>query len=106
MTISTMTRAPKGMIRRFYSINQKLDIVSEWEIGSSVCKAIARKYELQPGQLWRWKKIREDVMAKESSIKDHRYRQHFLSKNTIHQGQRPLTLTDELDRIKKLYDDL
>jgi hypothetical protein len=27
-------------------------------------------------------------------------------KKTIHQGWRRITLTDELDRIKKLYDDL
>jgi hypothetical protein len=41
-----------------------------------------------------------------NNIKDHTRRQYFLSKKTIHQGQRPLTLTDELDRIKTLYDDL
>jgi hypothetical protein len=102
-----MTRAPTGMIRRCYSIKQKLDIVSAWENGSSGgCKAIARKYELHPGQLRRWKKIREDMLAKAASLKDHTCRQYFLSKKTIHQGQRPLTLTDELDRIKILYDDL
>jgi hypothetical protein len=104
--IATMTRSPTGMIRRCYSIKQKLDIVSEWETGPSGCKAIARKYELQPGQLRRWKKIREYVMVKAASIKDHSCRQYFLSRKTIHQGQRPLTLTDELDWIKKLYDDL
>jgi hypothetical protein len=105
--ITTTTRAPTGMIRIFYSIKQKLDIVSEWETGSSGgCKAIARKYELQPGQLWRWKKSREDVLAKAASIKDHTCRQYFLSKKTIHQGRRPLTLTDELDHIKTLYNDL
>jgi transposase-like protein len=101
-----MTRAPVDMVRRCYSIKQKLDIVSEWETGPSCCKAIARKYELQPGQLWRWKKSRKDVMAKAASIKDHTGRQYFLSRKTIHQGRRPLTLTDELDQIKKLYDDL
>jgi hypothetical protein len=98
-----MMRAPTGMIRRCYSITQKLDIVFERETGSSGgCKAIARKYELQPGQLMGWKKSREDVLAKAASIKDHTCRQHFLSKKTIHQGRRPLTLTDERDRIKTL----
>jgi hypothetical protein len=102
-----MTRAPTGMIRRCYSIKQKLDIVSEWETGpSGGCKAIVRKYELRPGQLRRWKKSREDVLVKAASIKYHTCRQYFLSKKTIHQGRRPLTLTDELDRIKTLYDDL
>jgi transposase-like protein len=66
-----MKRAPPGMVRRCYTIKQKLDIVSEWETGPSGCKAIARKYELKPGQLLRWKKSREDVMAKAASIKDH-----------------------------------
>jgi DNA-binding response OmpR family regulator len=42
-------------------------------------------------------------MTKAASIKDHACRQYFLSKKTIHQGRRPLTLTNELDRIKKLY---
>jgi hypothetical protein len=46
------------------------------------------------------------VIAKAASIKDHKCRQHFLIKKTIHQGRRPLALTDELDQIKKLYDDL
>jgi transposase-like protein len=103
-----MIRAPVGMIRRCYSIKQKLDIVFEWETGSSGCKAIARKYELQPGQLRRWKKSREDVTgkAKAASIKDHTCRQYLLNKKKIHQGRRPLTLTDEIDHIKKLYDDL
>jgi hypothetical protein len=102
-----MTRAPTGMIRRCYSIKQKLVIVSEWETGSSGgCKAIARKYELHPGQLQRWKKSREDVLAKAASFKDHTCRQYFLSKKKIHQGWRPLTLTDELDQIKTLYDNL
>jgi transposase-like protein len=101
-----MARALTGMRRRCYSIKQKLDIVSEWETGSSGCKAIARKYELHPGQLRRWKKSREYVMAKAASIKDHTYIHHFLSKKIIHQGQRPLTLTNELDRINKLYDEL
>jgi hypothetical protein len=105
--IAMMTRAPTGMKCRCYSINQKLDIVSEWETGSSGgCKAIARKYELQPGQLRRWKKSREDVLAKAASIKDLTCRQYFLIKKKIHQGRRPLTLTDELDRIKTLYSDL
>jgi hypothetical protein len=45
-------------------------------------------------------------MVKASSIKEHKFRQHFLSNKTIHQERRPLTLTYELDRIKKLYDDL
>jgi DNA-binding response OmpR family regulator len=91
-------RSPTGMIRRCYSIKKKLDIVSEWETGSSGgCKAIARKYELQSGQLRRWKKRREYVLAKAEV---------FLSKKTIHQGRRPLTLTDELERIKTLYYDL
>jgi hypothetical protein len=90
--IVTMTRAP--------------DIVSEWDTGPSGCNAITRKYELQPGQLRRWKKSREDVMTKAAIIKDHTCRHYFLSRKNIHQGQRRLTLTDELDRIKKLYDDL
>jgi hypothetical protein len=45
-------------------------------------------------------------MAKAASIKDHTRRQYFLSKKKIHQERRPLTLTDELDGSKKLYDDL
>jgi hypothetical protein len=95
------------MICRCYSINQNLDIVSEWKTGSSGrCKAIARKYELQPGQLRRWKKSIEDVLTKAESIKDHTCRQYFLSKKTIHKGRQPLMLTDELDWIKTLYDDL
>jgi transposase-like protein len=69
--MGTMTRAPTGMIYRCYSINQKLDIVSECETGLSGCMAIARKYELQRGQLGWWKKSREDVMAKVASVKDH-----------------------------------
>jgi hypothetical protein len=101
-----MTGAPTGMIWRCYSITKNLDIVSEWETGSSGCKAIARKYELQPGQLRRWKKSREDVMVKAAIIKDHTCRQHFLIKKTIDQIRRPTTVIDELDRIKKLYDDL
>jgi hypothetical protein len=101
-----MMRSPTGMIHICYSINKKLDIVYEWDTGPSVCKAIARKYELQPGQLQRWKKSREDVMAEEASIKDHTFRQYFLSRNLIHQGRRPITLTEELDRIKQLYNDL
>jgi hypothetical protein len=102
-----MTRAHTCMIRICYSIKQKLDIVVEWETGSSGgFKAITRKYELQPGQLRMWKKSREDVMTKAVSIKDHTCRKYFLSKKTIHQGRRPLTLTDELDQIKTLYDDL
>jgi hypothetical protein len=84
MTIKTITRAPTGMIRRCYSIKQKLDIVSEWEAGSSGgCKAIARKYELQPGELRRWKKSREDVLANAAIIKDHTCTDYFLSKQKI-----------------------
>jgi hypothetical protein len=102
-----VTRALTGIIPRCYSIKQKLDIVSEWENGSSGgCKAIARKYELHPDQLRRWKKSREDVLAKAASIKDHTCRQYVMSKKTIHQGRQPLTLTDDIDRIKTLCDDL
>jgi hypothetical protein len=97
-------RAPKG--RRCYNIKQKLDIVSELDTGSRLCKAIARRYELQPGQLQRWQKIREDVTAKASITKDNTCSHHFLSKKPIHQGRKPHMSTDELDRIKKLYDDL
>jgi hypothetical protein len=61
---------------------------------------------MQPGQSPRWKKSGEYVMAKAANIEDHKCIQYFLSEKTIHQGRRPLTLTDELDRIKKLYDDL
>jgi hypothetical protein len=46
------------------------------------------------------------VLVKAASIKDHTCRQYFLSKKTIDQGRRPLTLTNELDRIKTLYNDL
>jgi hypothetical protein len=94
------------MIRRSYSIKQDLGIVSEWEIGSRECKAIVRRYELQPCQLWKWKKNREDVMAKASVTKDHTCRQYFLNKKTIHQGRKPCTSIEELDQIKKLHDDL
>jgi hypothetical protein len=61
---------------------------------------------VQPCQLRKWKNNKEDVMAKTASIKDHTYMQHFLSKKTIHQGRKLQTSAEELDRTKKLYDDL
>jgi SPX domain protein involved in polyphosphate accumulation len=46
------------------------------------------------------------VLVKAAIVKDHTCRQHFISKKTIHQGRKPQKSAEELDRIKKLYDEL
>jgi hypothetical protein len=61
---------------------------------------------VQPCQLRKWKNNKEDVLDKASSIKYHTFRQSFMSKETIHQGRKPQTSTEELDRIKTMYDEL
>jgi hypothetical protein len=43
----------------------KLSILLEWETGALSCKAVARKYPVQPCQLREWKKKREGILEKQ-----------------------------------------
>jgi transposase-like protein len=67
---TTMTPTPAN-IRRLYSLKDKLSILLEWETGALNCKAVARKYRVQPCQLREWKKKREGDLREGSSNQGH-----------------------------------
>jgi transposase-like protein len=99
--------APKPEnIHRLYSSKDKLSILLEWETGALSCKAVARKYRVQPCQLRDWKKNREGILEKAAAIKEITSKHQFISKISIHEGRKPSTEMAELERLKQVYYDL
>jgi transposase-like protein len=100
-----MTPKPAN-IHRLYSLKDKLSILLEWETGALSCKAVARKYRVQPCQLRYWKKKREGILEKAAAIKETTSKNQFLLKMSIHEGRKPATEMAELERVKQVYDNL
>jgi uncharacterized protein YjcR len=91
--------APKPANIRLYSLKDKLSIILKWETGALSCKAVARKYRVQPCQLRDWKKKRGGILEKASAIKDIASKHQFLSKMSVHEGRKPVTEIAELERV-------
>jgi hypothetical protein len=94
------------MKRRAYTWKSKLSILEEFDVDGTSLKSVARKHDLSPKCLRRWRQQRSGVMTTVSILCDSTSRHQFLNRRSLHPGRKPKTINSTLGIILKMYRDL
>jgi hypothetical protein len=94
------------MKRRAYTWKSKLNILEELDFYGTSLKSVARKHDLSPKCLRRWRQHGYGVMTTVSILCDSTSRHQFLNRRSLHPGSKPKTADDTLGIILKMYRDL
>jgi hypothetical protein len=97
---------PWTIKRRAYNWKSKLNILEELNIDGKGLKSVARKHDLPPKCLRRWRQQRSGVMTTASILCDSTSRHQFLNRRSLHPGRKPKTIYSTLGIILKMYRDL
>jgi hypothetical protein len=91
---------------RAYTWKLKLSILEELDVDGTSLKSVARKHDLSPKCLRRWRQQRVGAMTTASILCDSTSRHQFLNHRSLHPGRKPNTIDDTLGIILKMYRDL
>jgi hypothetical protein len=91
---------------RAYTWKSKLTILEELDVDGTSLKSLARKNDLSPKCLRRWRQQRSGVMTTASILCDSMSRHQFLNRRSLHPGRKSKTIDGTLGIFFKMYRDL
>jgi hypothetical protein len=94
------------MKRRAYTWKSKLSILEGLDVDGTSLKLVARKLDLSPKCLRRWRQQLSGVMKTARILCDSMSRHQFLNHQSLHPGRKPKTIDNTLGIILKMFRDL